>query len=714
MMRVFLVLALILSALPARAQVQCGAPITGSGAKFAQDYARNVTMPLIEHNAGGLGPVLWAYIAGQARAESLKNMQDKKGDFVSKPSNNLWNVQANATDKCTSKTTTIRGCTDDNRKKQFAESKQEALVLFSKKEPDVRCWAADENEWQFTNVCRVGYPNIDAAADDYLKLHLPYTEMLGILAKGSPSEVDFFKALKASGWSDQANSKVPGAKEKYESDTLNAIEQVLRGLATLREAETKALADTSNEINAWCSQSGIGDTDERAALSAKQSKLLSALTTIGKVCASPAGSASPSANEAINTCRMQPDQPAPPPSPINAEKPGGKASGTGDPHYRLPGGQTLTTQRAGEFWLLDSVDGTKMQVRQIPWRQSRQVTAIGAVAARIGAHRVGVYADGRVSIDSKLIKWRGEFLQQSLGNDAVIGLWGTGESLSQVAIMWRNGRVLRVHLRSGRLDVETSWTQGTNTTKDRGLIGRASSTKSGDIIGRIGRRGNVDIAEQADAFVTSWRIAPEESLFDYLPKESYATFDIRAFPYDPATPSQDALSAARAICAESAIAPERLAACAFDLAVTGSREFLESHRSPSSEERAERAPAQEIHEAMLVPDIANPVQTLPNGQRFSLNIGSDEQRTYRIDANRDQPSVFIAVTTKNLTCPGELIDGTQPVFQLFNARGQAISKATPTCWDLFTGDVEAGDYYVVVKGTTSGGSTEVNLEAFVN
>ena len=68
--------------------------------------------------------------------------------------------------------------------------------------------------------------------------------------------------------------------------------------------------------------------------------------------------------------------------------PVGHAPGIGEPHYRLSGGQTLSTQRVGEFWLLEASDGTRVQVQQVQWGQCRQVAAIGAIAAQVGAHRV--------------------------------------------------------------------------------------------------------------------------------------------------------------------------------------------------------------------------------------------------------------------------------------------------------------------------------------
>jgi len=700
-----LIAALLIAAvsLPAAAQVDCGAPFTGSDATYAADYARYVTVPLIDHNAGGLGPVLWAYIAGQARAESLANMKDADGGFVSKPNNNLWNVQTNATKECSHRT--IVGCLANNRHPPYASNKDTAQ--------ERQCWD-EANPMQWVKVCFPSYPTLETAADDYLTRRPNYTKTLKQLGKGDPSRSDFFKALKAAVWSDQA------AKAAYEKDTLDAMDQVLRGLATLRQADTAALAATSSEIDAWCAKGGVGDPSERAALSAKQAALLKSLGSVSKVCSMPAGSAAPAPNSAIDTCRMEPDPPPPPPpaGPADDQKPTGQATGTGEPHYRLPGGQMLSTQRAGEFWLLDSPDGTRIQVRQVPWGQSRQVAAIGAIAAQVGAQRVGVYADGRVLVDGKALAWSGRFHQQALGQDAVVGVWGPPERPSQVAVMWRNGRTLRIHLRSSWLDVETIWARGTTAASDQGLIGQSSSTSGGALIGRDGRRGQLASPEQADAFVASWRIRAKESLFDYRQGESTATFDLRGFPEKPAKPTREALETARAACVAAGVPADRLEACGFDLAVTGSKEFLVSHlpvlaAAPKPAQEPKAAPLG-TYPALFKPDIANPLQTLPNGKRFDVSIGAGEQRTYHIDAKRGDPPVFLNVISNKLSCVAEEVDRSKPAYQLFDAKGRAISEAKPTCADLFSADVEEGDYYLVIKGAKGGRPMEVSLEAWAN
>ena len=570
-----------------------------------------------------------------------------------------------------------------------------------------------------------------AAADNYLTLKPDYTTVLQNLAKGTPSTKEFIDALNASGWADKPN------RDQYVKDMKAAINRALRGLATLRQADTAALGDISKEINTWCAEPGRGDPAEWQTLSDRQDAVMDRLATVGRVCTIPTGAKPPAANRAIDACRTEPEPPPPGPSPGSpgtggasgqgagqgnnggaGQRPEGGAAGTGEPHYRLSGGQMLSSQRAGEFWLLDAQDGTRIQVRQVPWRGSRQVAAIGAIAAQVGPRRVGVYVDGRVLVAGKALEWTGRFHQQALGQDAVVGVWGPRERPSQVAVMWRNGRTLRIHLRSSWLDVETTWARGTTAATDLGLTGQASSTSDGALIGRDGRRGQLANPEQAVAFVASWRIQANESLFDYGPGESPATFDLRGFPEKPAKPTREALETARATCATAGVPADRLEACAFDLAVTGSQEFLVSHLPVLAASLKPVAQPKAVplgtFPALFTPDIANPLQTLPNGKPFDVSIGAGEQRTYRIDANRGDPPVFLNVISNNLSCVAEEVDGSKPAYQLFDAKGRAISKAKPMCADLFTADVEEGDYYLVIKGASGGGEVDASLEAWAN
>ncbi len=158
------------------------------------------------------------------------------------------------------------------------------------------------------------------------------------------------------------------------------------------------------------------------------------------------------------------------------------------------------------------------------------MSIIAAVAAQAGARRVHIDLNGHVLLDGTPVAWTSKFVQYPIGRDASVGLWGVGEKPSTVAIMWTNGRVLRVHLRSSWLDIETTWAHANRKDGERGLVGRASSTREGKLIGRAGKHGLLDNRDQANAFVSSWRSAEKDSLFTYRRGASFATFDLRDFP----------------------------------------------------------------------------------------------------------------------------------------------------------------------------------------
>ena len=71
------------------------------------------------------------------------------------------------------------------------------------------------------------------------------------------------------------------------------------------------------------------------------------------------------------------------------------ASSNGDPHMRTIDGVPYDFQAAGEFTLLETPDGAvDVQVRQEPAAgvERGAVSNNTAVAARVGDHRVGIYA----------------------------------------------------------------------------------------------------------------------------------------------------------------------------------------------------------------------------------------------------------------------------------------------------------------------------------
>src|SRR6185436_1972901 len=68
-----------------------------------------------------------------------------------------------------------------------------------------------------------------------------------------------------------------------------------------------------------------------------------------------------------------------------------------------------------------------------------------------------------------------------------------------------------------------------------GLLGNANGDPADDLTGRDGKPVAQDAPFAAAlAAALTWRIRADESLFDYLPGETTASFDHPGFPRDPA------------------------------------------------------------------------------------------------------------------------------------------------------------------------------------
>lgn len=724
-MRTLLLAVLALACVPAYAQVQCPSPRAAGDPlrKINEGFTQNVTEPLIRANAGGLGPVLWTYIAGQARAESLGGKVDKAGNHTVKPGNNLWNVQKDAKPGCAQ--TTIVNCKVSNQAKPLAASKADAL----KSPVATPCWMENGQSMQAVTVCFPSYPTLKDAANEYLAFRPSYTEKLKAMAQaGTPGIDEFLQHLGATGWS----SRMRADPDKYKKETHDNIDEALRGIAERRDTAERELAQNQQAIAAWCGEAnGADDPARREALKQQQDALLERVALYDQVCLRPSANGSPTPaptrNPAIDECRKPTAAaPATPPTvPASTGGPDGHGSkrgggAVGEPHYIVPSGAVFSTQRAGEFWLLRSTRGVQIQVRQEPWHGSDSVAAVTAVAIRAGARRVGVYADG-VRVDGRPLQWQGAFVQHDLGDGHALGVWGASTRPEVIALMWADGSSLRVVHHGSWLDLDYRLMRGVDTAGDAGLIGRADDDPRHDFVPRSGAALSQPDTAGIDGFVQSWRIGADESLFDYAPGRNAASYALRDFPRTPAAPTAAALAQAREACAAAGVAALLLDACAFDLAVTGERGFLSSHQLGSQAlgriAKPEAAAAREtgpsvFFEARWTPDMDR-AEALANGNTRNVAVAAGQRTTYLIDIVKpDVGDLF--VLSHQMTCIGDPYDGESPGYQLFDARGRALSKALAICADLYSGPIRPGKYYLVLVGAASGAPVEVKFEAFHN
>jgi von Willebrand factor type D domain len=216
------------------------------------------------------------------------------------------------------------------------------------------------------------------------------------------------------------------------------------------------------------------------------------------------------------------DVPPPPPPP---------GQSTGDPHLLTFDGRAYDLQAAGEFTLVKStVDDLLVQVRQVPLPGSIPVAVNQAVAAELAGHRVTVALENGVvvaRVDGVVdnlggVTNVGSGTLERLGTDAGVGFlleWpdGTTVRVGQLGLVGLNVTIMPAASRAGKLVGLLG--------NDNGQAGDDFATAAGVSLG-IGPSAQTVHGQFAD----SWRITQAQSLFDYKPGQTTATFTNRSFP----------------------------------------------------------------------------------------------------------------------------------------------------------------------------------------
>lgn len=288
----------------------------------------------------------------------------------------------------------------------------------------------------------------------------------------------------------------------------------------------------------------------------------------------------------------------------------GKISGAksyGDPHIVTFDGYRYSFQTVGEFVLAKSTDGAfEVQTRQSPVNRSLSLNS--AVAMRVGNDRVAFYSkDFPDSNTSTPLRINGK---PTVVQYKSLSLPGGGsiqkQSDSNYVVEWATGEKVAVTIYSrGQfkyMDV-FPFVFESQANQMVGLLGNVNGKKdddlrfrSGDILPSKSTYGNVSKLIQGVSsvrlplgqlekmyfdklnkdFGNSWRVSPEESLFDYPSSKSTKSFTDKAFPdayltLDMLSPEQ--LQAARSQCLKAGVDTGLLEGCVFDVGFTGYSEF---------------------------------------------------------------------------------------------------------------------------------------------
>ena len=257
---------------------------------------------------------------------------------------------------------------------------------------------------------------------------------------------------------------------------------------------------------------------------------------------------------------------------------GSKLGGSmGDPHLLTYDGLFYDFQAAGEFVLTTDGAGYLVQVRLTPIGDpANGVSANRAVAARVGSDVVSIEAGASQPVHLNGVPITTSDGRQTLPGGGTLSVLG-----ARYRLRWPSGTQLDVRdLGNHTLAIYPILPAGASAVMS-GLLGNADGNPKNDLALRDGTPlVDPQFADLYPRYADSWRIAAAESLFDYAPGQSTATFTLPSFPPRrnfTAMLSNADYAAARATCIAAGVKdPVRLDACILDQALTHDPAYAQS------------------------------------------------------------------------------------------------------------------------------------------
>jgi len=256
------------------------------------------------------------------------------------------------------------------------------------------------------------------------------------------------------------------------------------------------------------------------------------------------------------------------------------AQSWGDPHIVTGDGYAYDFQAAGEFVAIESRDDDlSVQVRQEFWPDGQTVSQNTAVAARVHDDVVGFYV-----VDNQLlVRINRETYEVPENWGSLPGGGEIRSGFEGVHVRWRDGSEMEVRAFGDFLNLFFE-PAGARAGEMVGLLGNFDGSFENDLATRDGSMVTLPGMESADyaemlygRFGDSWRISPDESMFEYPDGMSAADFQGRTRPTSFARVSAlDASTrdAAATICRAAGIRSQpTLDNCIVDVGTTGEALF---------------------------------------------------------------------------------------------------------------------------------------------
>ncbi|OQW91280.1 MAG: hypothetical protein BWK78_05080 [Thiotrichaceae bacterium IS1] len=259
--------------------------------------------------------------------------------------------------------------------------------------------------------------------------------------------------------------------------------------------------------------------------------------------------------------------------------PGGGSNG--DPHLYTFDNLAYDFQAVGEFILVKSTlpdNSLEIQVRQKAWGERTDVAINQATTMNVEGDKVGFYLRQNPlthinGVPQELVAGitplpKGGRIDRQGSLYTVI--WPDAHSMAEVTDNGSSYLTFKINI------------DKFHTGKLIGLLGNADSNPQNDLIKRNGTAlgTKLDFAILYPGYADSWRISPQESLFDYAPGETTETFTDRKFPHLFSKADRlpaNVRAAAEQICRASGVTdPIVLEDCILDVALTGEAGFAAS------------------------------------------------------------------------------------------------------------------------------------------
>ena len=371
------------------------------------------------------------------------------------------------------------------------------------------------------------------------------------------------------------------------------------------------------------------------------------------------------------------------PVPTTPEPTNFTLNGVGDVHVSSPDGLRYDFQEMGDFLAIQSDDGKVIvQARQEAWENNPRVSVNKAVALWVDGDKVEFYLKPERSLQINDAPTDFPTEKLALPKGGSIDLYGENDFL----ISWPNNSfAARVIVRPTYMDY--GMVRYEDTRIFEGFMGNMDGSAANDLPVRGGDliKTPPSIAD-LKSFGDSWRLSPQESLFDNAGPAGSPEPPLSLQEIDPQQRNN-----AKQTCRDAGVSEQTaLRNCTYDVGVTGDKEFIKS--------------AKDFEESIKDTSPSANVPAQP-GETLSGNIFDADQAVRSGISILDGDNLIITT--------GTLADGTSYVrFNIYRDDEYVASFSVST--DAVVADAIAGAMFatmeVPAKEPTGGSGPSISEE----